>query len=390
MYSNGTLKFSNTEKLRPISIGFDAKRALFNYSGLGNYSRNLLSALSKEYPENSYYLFTPKTKNRINIENEEQFNIIEPSLLSSNFFNSLWRTKYMVSSIKKQKLKIFHGLSNELPIGLEKTGVKSIVTVHDLIFMRFPEFYKTIDAKIYFRKLNHACLISDHIVAISTQTKNDLIEYLKVSPDKISIIHQGCNQQFWMNYSKDFFKEVKIKYHIPEKYILYVGTIEERKNLLGIVKAMHIANINIPLVVIGRKVDKYYKRVLTYITANKLHNIVFPEHILNSDLPVIYQNAECFIYPSFFEGFGIPIIEALASGTPVITSEGGCFSEAAGPGSLYVDPYNVEKIGEAILKLVTSKELRERMISIGSEYAKNFKDEIVVKKYMGLYHSMLR
>ena len=114
---------------------------------------------------------------------------------------------------------------------------------------------------------------------------------------------------------------------------MYVGTVEERKNLLGIVKAMHIKNINIPLVVIGRKVDIYYRKVLNYITIHKLDNIIFPERILNIELPVIYQNAECFIYPSFFEGFGIPLLEALVSKTPVITSKRGCFAEAAGPGS---------------------------------------------------------
>ena len=106
---------------------------------------------------------------------------------------------------------------------------------------------------------------------------------------------------------------------------MYVGTIEERKNLLAIVKAMHIANINIPLVAIGRKVNIYYQKVLNYIAVNKIENIIFPEQVLNIELPVIYQNAECFIYPSFFEGFGIPIIEALVSKTPVITTKRDCF-----------------------------------------------------------------
>jgi glycosyltransferase involved in cell wall biosynthesis len=153
---------------------------------------------------------------------------------------------------------------------------------------------------------------------------------------------------------------------------------------------MHLAKINIPLVVVGRKSDPYYKTVINYIYANKLNNIIFPEHIKNIELPVIYQNAECFIYPSFFEGFGIPILEALVSKTPVITSNRGCFAEAAGPGSLYVDPYDVEKIGEAILKVINNKELRDKMISTGEEYASNFKDEVIARKYMSLYYSLLK
>ena len=378
------------EKPNRISIGFDAKRAFFNYSGLGNYSRNFLVALTKNHPENSYYLFTPKSKNRFVLENEGQYNLIEPNMAVFKLINPLWRRKYMINDIKRQKLELFHGLSQELPIGIEKTGVKSIVTVHDLIFMRFPEFYKWIDANIYYRKLIHACRVSDRIVAISKQTKNDLVTYLNISPDKISVIYQGCNPYFWNNYSKEFFDEVRKKYNLPERYLLYVGTIEERKNLLGIVKAIQIANINIPLVVIGRKVDLYYKHVLNYISTHKLKNIVFAERISNLELPVLYQNAECFIYPSFFEGFGLPLLEALVSRTPVITSKGGCFAEAAGPGSYYVDPLNSEMIGEAIFNVVSNKELRDKMITIGADYANNFKDDVIVQNYMKLYHSLLK
>jgi glycosyltransferase involved in cell wall biosynthesis len=213
---------------------------------------------------------------------------------------------------------------------------------------------------------------------------------LNISPNKISVIYQGCNPYFWNSYSKEFYQEVRTKYNLPERYLLYVGTIEERKNLLGLVKAIHLTNINIPLVVIGRKVDLYYKNVLNYITTHKLNNIIFPERILNLELPVIYQNAECFIYPSFFEGFGLPLLEALISRTPIITSKGGCFAEAGGPGSLYVDPYDAEKIGEAILKVVNSKELRDKMITIGADYANNFKDDVIAHAYMKLYHLLLK
>ncbi len=380
----------NEVKPNSISIGFDAKRAFFNHSGLGNYSRNLLFTLSKNHQGNSYSLFTPKTENRFIMENEGQFSLIEPSFTLFKLFSSLWRSKYIVNDIKRQKLDIFHGLSQELPIGIQKIGVKSVVTVHDIIFIRFPEYYGLIDAKIYRRKLLHACRISDKIVAVSNQTKNDLIKYLNISPEKISVIHQGCNHHFWNKYSKELEQEVRTKYNLPERYLLYVGTIEERKNLMGLVKAIHTTNINLPLIVIGRKVDQYYKKVLNYISTNKLKNIIFLEGILNIELPVIYQNAECFIYPSFFEGFGIPLLEALVSGTPVVTSEGGCFEEAAGPGSLYVDPNSPEKIGEAILSVINSKELRDKMITRGAEFVNNFKEDVIADSYMKLYQSLLK
>jgi glycosyltransferase involved in cell wall biosynthesis len=177
---------------------------------------------------------------------------------------------------------------------------------------------------------------------------------------------------------------------LPEQYLLYVGTIEERKNLLGIVKAIHVKKIDIPLVVIGRKVDLYYKSVLSYITNYKINNIIFPENVSNFELPVIYQNAESFIYPSFFEGFGLPLLEALVSRTPVITSENGCFAEAAGPGSLYVNPDNHEEIGEAILKVTNNKELRNEMIATGVDWVNKFREEVIADTYMKLYRSLLK
>jgi glycosyltransferase involved in cell wall biosynthesis len=375
---------------KPIAIGFDAKRAFYNYSGLGNYSRTLLFALSEEYSGNSYYLFTPTSKDRVIVENEKQFNIIEPVRATDRLFRQVWRFKYMNKDIRQRKLQIFHGLSQELPVGIEKTGVRSVVTVHDLIFLRYPEFYNKIDAKIYYWKLVHACRVSDHIVAISNQTKNDLIRFLNIAPEKISVIRQGCNQYFWQSYSKKYLEEVRVKYNLPEKYLLYVGTIEERKNLLGIVKAMHISKISMPLVVIGRKAGPYYKNVLNYISIHKITNVLFPNNILNFELPAIYQNAECFIYPSFFEGFGIPILEALVSKTPVITSSRSCFAEAAGPGSIFIDPFDSEKIGEAIHKVINNKDLRDKMISMGTDYANNFTDEVVAKSYMKLYYSLLQ
>lgn len=375
---------------KPISIGFDAKRAFFNYSGLGNYSRTLLFALSEGYSDNSYFLFTPSIKDRVIVENEKLFSIVEPKRALFRLLRQVWRFKYMNRDIMQQKLQIFHGLSQELPVGIEKTGVRSVVTVHDLIFMRYPEFYNLIDAKIYYWKLVHACRVGDHIVAISNQTKSDLIRFLNIAPEKISVIHQGCSQYFWQCYSKEYLREVRVKYNLPEKYLLYVGTIEERKNLLGIVRAMHITGIDMPLVVIGRKAGPYYKRVLDYISTHKIKNVIFPDHIQNFELPAIYQNAECFIYPSFFEGFGIPILEALVSKTPVITSNRSCLAEAAGPGSIFIDPFDAEELGEAILKVISTKDLRDKMISMGTEYARNFTDEVVAKSYMKLYYSLLQ
>lgn len=368
-----------------ISIGFDAKRALFNYSGLGNYSRNLLSALLKYYPGNSYSLFTPSLKNRIILPDEEKFNIVYPRNLLFRNAPSVWRSRFIVNDINLQGVDIFHGLSQELPSGIEKTGKKSVVTVHDLIFIRFPEYYKWFDAAIYVRKLKHACRSADHIVAISRQTKNDLIEFLGTEEERISVIYQGCNPWF-RDFNPDIHgHDIRKKYGLPDRYLLYVSTIEERKNLLGILKAIVQCKIDIPLVVIGKKSKQYFQIIQQYIDSNNLKNIIFPGGIANTELPGIYKNAECLLYPSFFEGFGIPVLEALVSGTPVITSRGGCFAEAGGPGSIYIDPGKPDEIGNAINEVLNDSELRSRMISAGYEFAGNFDDRIIARNYMDLY-----
>ncbi|MGE5406231.1 MAG: glycosyltransferase family 4 protein [Methanosarcina sp.] len=385
----GDIKSSEEIGIHSISIGFDAKRAFYNKSGLGNYSRNLLYALADYYPQNTYWLFTPGISNRLRLENEERFNIVEPGSFLFRMFPSIWRSKYMKRDIEQHRLSIFHGLSQELPFGIEKTGIRSVVTVHDLIFMRYPEFYGRIDAGIYKQKLIKACNSADHIVAISSQTKSDLTELLDVSPDKISVILQSCNRNFWKSQDKESFNDVKLKYNLPDQYLLYVGTIEERKNLLGIIKAMQIKKINLPLVAVGRKAEPYYGKVSSYITENKIRNVIFPEKVLNEELPAIYQNAECFIYPSLYEGFGIPVLEAVVSGTPVITSRDGCFPEAGGPGSIYVNPLDHEEMGEAILRVVSDTEERNKMINIGRNYSKKFTHDVIAGNYMKLYQSLI-
>jgi glycosyltransferase involved in cell wall biosynthesis len=373
---------------KQMTLGFDAKRALFNTSGLGNYSRNLLNALEENYPDNDYLLFTPRSENRIHLAHDDKFRIIGPGNSFFRLFSSLWRTKFISSDIKKEKPDLYHGLSHELPFGIEKSGVKTVLTVHDLIFIRHPELYKWLDRTIYTRKLVHSCKVADKIVAISEQTRRDLVEILRLPEDKITVIYQGCNPIFRKIPVPDEIERIRLKYALPDKYLLFVGTIEERKNLLGVIKGMHEAGIEMPLVAVGRKRKDYFEKIDAYISSEGIRNVMFLEGIINTDLPVIYRNAECFVYPSFVEGFGIPLVEAAVSGTPVITTEGGCFPEAAGPGSVYVDPHNTSAIGNAIRMVLEDTALREKMIRTGLEFTERFRDEIIAKDYMNLYKSI--
>lgn len=373
-----------------LKIGFDAKRAFYNKSGLGNYSRNLINSIVS-YSSNTVVLFSPRINGRVKFkrENESKIKIISPNWIVSTFLPSLWRSSLVVSNIKSEKIDIYHGLSHELPFGIEKSGAKTVVTVHDLIFLRYPEFYGKINVSIYKKKLVYACKVADRIVAISSQTKDDLINFLNVSPSKIDVIYQSCDVNFQKKFSEEELISVRQKYGLPEKYILYVGTVEERKNLLNIVKAFCEKNIELPLVVIGRKTKYFHNDVVPYIEQNNVKNIVFPNFVSNEDLPAVYQGALCFVYPSIFEGFGIPILEALTSGVPVITSKGSCFEETGGSHSLYVDPYSPEQIGDAIIRLIGDTNLRDLMVAKGYEHSKLFLPERIAEEFMRLYQDIL-
>lgn len=371
-----------------LKIGFDAKRAFYNRSGLGNYSRNLINALSANYPENSYYLFTPAGKSRVGWKPGNNCKIVEPANMLFRLSGSLWRSRFITSDIRKSGISIYHGLSHELPSGIEKTNVRSVVTIHDIIFLKFPGFYKKVDVEIYRRKLIYACRVADSVVAISNQTAKDLTEMLNIDPAKITVIYQGYNSSFLRKLDENSIQNLRKKYNLPEKFLLSVGTIEERKNLLTLVKALHISGIEMPLVVIGRKVEPYFSGISGYIEQHRMRNITFLNTIENEDLPGFYQAAECFIYPSVYEGFGIPIIEALVSAVPVITSQGGCFSEAGGPGSIYTDPNDPEMLGRQIINVISNAALRKKMILDGLEYVSRFKNRNISENYMNLYYKL--
>lgn len=363
-----------------MKIGFDAKRFFHNSTGLGNYSRDLIRILSKYFPENEYYLYNPKNKK--NNYNVFQSIVRYPSSFFYKIFSSIWRSYGINNEIKKDGIYLYHGLSGELPLHLPQK-LKKVVTIHDLIFVRYPELYSFWDREIHFFKFKSAAKNSDCIIAISQQTKNDIIKYLGVNEEKIKVVYQGCAKEFKKSFSEEEKIAVSNKFNLPKEFLLNVGTIEKRKNLLTIVKS--IKDIDTKLVVIGKK-TKYYDEVEKYIKENNLENkVIFLSNVSLKELAIIYQLANIFIYPSIFEGFGIPIIEALFSKTPVITSKFGVFPEAGGKSSIYIDPNNSEELKEEIIKLLNNEQLRNSIANEGYVFAQNFSDENIAKNIMNVY-----
>lgn len=373
-----------------MRIGFDAKRAFYNNTGLGNYARDTIRILSKYYSDNDYFLYTPKLiqNSRLSFLHErDNCHTRVPFSFVGNLFKKYWRSKNIVKDLLQDEIDIYHGVSHEIPLGIEKTKIKSVVSIHDLIFIRYPHLFSTIDRKIYHNKFLSACKRADKIIAISQQTKSDIIEFLNIPESKIEVIYQGCNKIFQSPVSPQSSKEVRNKYKLPKNYLLNVGTIEERKNLLTILKSIQKLN-NQHLVVIGD--GKTYKnKCLNYIRQNNLQERVhFIHNISLKEMSIIYQNSDMMLYPSLFEGFGIPILEALFSKTPVITTNGGCFSESAGKHSIYINPLSEEELRQAIIKLQSDKNLRKKMVEKGYQYAQKFTDDKVAKHLLKIYENL--
>jgi glycosyltransferase involved in cell wall biosynthesis len=370
-----------------MRIGFDAKRAFFNKSGLGSYSRNLIQGLAEKYPENEYILYTPGLNFDLFEPNQDCITVRGPERPVHRIFSSYWRSYYLSHQLPHDKIEIYHGLSHEIPFNFPKKQVKSIVTIHDLIFLRLPHLYNMIDRNMYERRFRYSCETSDRIVAVSRQTANDIVEFFGISADKIDVVYQGCNPVFNTDVSLIEKEILRMKYLLPKSFILYVGTIEERKNLLTLIKALHYGKIDLPLVVIG-KPTKYLNKIIEFIERHSLINIIFCDIVQNQDLPGIYQLADLFVYPSFFEGFGIPILEALYSRVPVITSRTSSLTEVGGDHSIYVDPNNVEEMSAAIKKVMMDRELQEKMIVEGYRHARKFDADKVTYNIMQVYSKL--
>ena len=370
-----------------MRIGFDAKRAFFNHSGLGNYSRDTISILSDYFPMNEHVLYSPNPLKSIPFKKSVNLSISGPKKFWHKKFPSLWRSYGLAEQLKDEKIELYHGLSNELPKGIENIHIPTVVTIHDIIFMRYPNFYNSTDRKIYQNKFVYSSEQATRIIAVSEQTKEDLIDFFRVPEGKIDVVYQGCNPIYWNQIGDTMRTDILGKYLVPEKFILYVGTVEERKNILNVIKALYKNKIRFPLVIVG-KPTAYLSKVKAFVEYNRMDNIYFLHNVPTEDLPAFYQQAELFIYPSLFEGFGIPILEALTSKTPVITSRGGCFAEAGGKSTIYIDPENVDELGEAIMTALNNSTLRDNMIIDGFIHAQKFRQEKIATNIMDVYEKI--
>lgn len=370
-----------------MNIGFEAKRVFQNRSGLGNYSRNTINMLARYYPENKYKLFAPEYTDLYTPPVSAE--VITPKSVFCKFFKSYWRLHTVTRLLSRNNIDIFHGLSHALPYGIRETGIPSVVTIHDLIFMRFPEYYKKIDRNMYQSIYRSSCRSATKIIAISNQTRIDLISYFGIEPGKIEVIYQSCDNRFYDKVSEVQKSAVKLRFKLPESFILCVGTVEKRKNQLAILKAVVNEKLDTTVVIVGKPTE-YMNQLHEFIHGNGIQKQVrFLQNTTTDELQAIYQMAEVMVYPSFFEGFGLPVLEAQASGCAVITSNVSSLPEAGGDGAIYTNPEDFSGMGHALTNILSDDQFRKNLIQKGTANAELFREKLVAERLMNFYTKVL-
>ena len=372
-------------------IGFDAKRIVRNGTGLGSYGRTLVNDLAM-VDDMELRLYAPdqgRIELRNQILNRQNVTFCYPRRTFTSLGKALWRSKGMVSQLQKDGVQVYHGLSGELPHGISRRGIPTVVTIHDLIFMRHPEYYNKVDVKIYTKKFYQTLREADRIVAISECTRRDICELGEIDPSRVDLIYQSCAPRFTEEPDAKKMWQVREHYELPDRYVLCVGSIEQRKNALLAVQALHYLTDDVSLVIVGRETP-YADEVREYILAHRLsHRVLMLHGVPDDDLPSLYRMADAFVYPSRYEGFGIPIIEAIRMGLPVVACTGSCLEEAGGPDSLYVSPDDAEALAHALKQVLFGAPGREQRIERSRAYVRRFENTDAARHFVELYKDLV-
>ena len=377
-----------------LTIGFEAKRAFTNRTGLGSYARFVIRSLGRRFPQHRYLVYTPDPRPAAGLawlDGIGRAAVRTPTGVARFAAGALWRTFGLGRRAARDGVRIFHGLSQELPRDLPPGGPVSVVTMHDMLAVRYPHYYPAIDRRVYLLKARWSTRRARIVVATSEQTGRDLSEFLGVEPEKIRVVYQGTEPRFAVRLSAAAIGDVRRRHGLPEDYVLSVGTIEPRKNALILLQALAaLPPDQRPFLVMVGRPTGYLRQLETLAHQAGLDRSwrvltgVPPE-----DLPALYQGATLFLYPSRFEGFGIPVLEALRSGVAVVTSTGSCFAEVGGAAARYLDPDDPEALAEAMGSLLGDGAMRQRMVAEGFRQASRFDDDVLADALMNVYTEVL-
>ena len=317
------------------------------------------------------------TENLVKIDKNNEY-----LLLSDKKQNKLWEHLVLPFIVNRGGFDLFHTPDHILP--LLPIKCRKVITVHDLSFVNHPELF-TAGKRSYKQLMTPLSLKrADRIIAVSQNTKNDIVKLYKTDPGKVTVVYNGVGEEFCEVESKDVLSEARKKYELPDKYILFVGTIEPRKNIINLIKAYKKSGTDLILAIVGKK-GWMSDSIIKEITSD--NRILWLDTVGSKDLPALYSMADLFVYPSLYEGFGLPVLEAMACGTPVITSNVSSLPEVAGDAAVLVDPDNADAIACAIKNILKNEELRKSLISKGPEQARKFSWKKCAKETLKVYES---
>ena len=370
-----------------MRIIIDAQPLLEPLAGIGRYTRSLLKTLTEIDSENDYFLYYGASlrQARANL----------PHFDNPNFHNKLIKFPGKIFRLLTEKLPVFpvgsflreydvyHGLNYYVP----NLSFPSIVNIYDLSCMLFPHCFTRQRLRDIGYKMKVSVKRAGKIITGSQSTKADIVNFLNVGEEKIEVTWFGVEEIFHPVDDEKllFFRK---KYGLPERFILFVGTIEPRKNILNLVRAFHKLDRDMSLVIAGRKgwlFEEIFKEVERL---NLGERIIFLDHIAESDLPLLYNAASVFVYPSLYEGFGFPPLEAMACGVPVITSNKSSLPEIVGEAGILINPEDAGEIREAIITVLDDDSLKREMIRKGLGRAKRFSWKTCAKETLRLYREV--
>jgi glycosyltransferase involved in cell wall biosynthesis len=308
-------------------------------------------------------------------------------------FPELWRGYGQTLKWEDLKLDLYHGLSHDLPWNWKgnSSATKTIVTIHDLIYVRHPELYPPWDRWTYLQKVRHSCKVADVVIAISEQTRQDLIELVGVPENKITVLYQAVHPRYYRQELLPLPPDLSVTPKKRGPYFLFVGAFEDRKNIMRLIRSFARVQkaTDHNLILIGRgALTEKVRNLVEALSMQEFIQVI--TDVSSESLPCYYQSATALVYPSLFEGFGLPIVEGLMSETLVLTSQGGCFPEAGGAGSFYIDPLSEEAIACGLLE-IAGLGPKERILRIhqGLEHVRQFHWRETSAKLYSLYQTVL-
>jgi len=369
-----------------MRIGVDVRCLMNgNYSGVSWYAYYLLNNLFELDQANQYILFYNSSK-KVRLP---EFNFANVSWRGCRYPNKIFNASLMIFN-RPRIDRLLGGVDVFFTPNLHFIALsdkcQKVMAVHDLSFIRYPQFF-TIKMRWWHRLILWKNILgrADIIVADSQSTKNDLISLLGIAQEKIKVVYLGVENKYGENISAEQLASVKQKYHLPEKFILTLGALEPRKNLAGVIAAYKSLNTDIALVIAG---SGGWKNKSLRRSAIDDKRINFIGYVDEADKPALYRSASLLIYPSFYEGFGLPILEAMASGCPVICGNNSSQGEIATDAALLVNPYNTNEIKTAMEALLSDDLLRQRLVEKGRVRAQQFSWKKTAQKMMEIFESV--